>query len=267
MNEKIIKKEKKTSINKFLNGTISIEQFTEGGRSGSDTILLASAVNAKQGDTILEVGVGNGVASIALAKQLKGIRILGIDSFEENVRLAKKNIDRNNLSNQVFVNHADITKKGINFSINHNQIKIFEHVFMNPPYYDIKKSQLSVSKINKVSKFVDQENIDSWIEVSYKYLRSKGTLTVINKIANLDRIINTLYKLGSIKVLPLITRHSSEPKRVIISFRKESKDEFRILPPLILHEDNGYYKKNVEDILRGRSRINMNKTNYIHAIR
>ena len=69
-----------TSVDKFLDGKIIIEQLLDGGRSNTDTILLSAAVPVGPGYKVLDVGVGNGTSSIALGSNFKDITIIGIDN-------------------------------------------------------------------------------------------------------------------------------------------------------------------------------------------
>ena len=78
-----------TTMDKFLDGKITIEQLKDGGRSGSDTILLSAAVPAKSGASVLEIGTGNATASIALAYLVRDIEIIAIDNDDTNVSLAQ----------------------------------------------------------------------------------------------------------------------------------------------------------------------------------
>jgi len=97
-----------TTIDKFLDGKITIEQLKDGGRSGSDTILLSAAVPAKFGDIILEIGTGNATASIALAHLVKDIEIVAIDNDDINVSLAQRNVQLNDMNNQITIKNLDI---------------------------------------------------------------------------------------------------------------------------------------------------------------
>ena len=72
------------TLDGFLNGELKIYQLKNGYRAGHDAVILASSINAKKGDSCLELGLGSGVASLCLAHRIKGIKITG---FENNAKI------------------------------------------------------------------------------------------------------------------------------------------------------------------------------------
>lgn len=268
-NDLMIKEKEKvyqTSYDKFLNGSILVEQLIQGGRSGSDTILLSASVPAKPGETILEIGTGNGTAAIALAKQIINLRILAIDIDPINLDIAKRNVILNKLSENIQTLNEDILKKDIKFNINQEEIKSFDHIFMNPPYFDINKIVIPRSDQNKIAKSANFNLIDGWLDISIKLLKHNGTITIINKVSNLDQIMRKLSKYGSLIILPLVAHQNKEADRMIINFKMGSKSNTRILNAVVLHEEGGEYSNDVEEVLRGRARIDINKSKYFYQI-
>lgn len=263
-----IEKEKvyQTTHDKFLNGSITIEQLSDGGRSGSDTILLAASIPAKPGEVILEIGTGNGTGTIALAKQIADLKIIAIDIDQINLNIAKRNVILNKLSKNIEMLNEDIIKKNLSFCFKNKLIKSFDHIFMNPPYYDAKKIILPTSDHNKVAKSFDYNLMDSWLDVSLRLIKQKGTITIINKVSNLDIIIRKLTRYGSLIILPLVANNKKETDRIIVNFKMGSKSNTRILNSIILHTDLGKYSDDVENVLRGRARIDITKTNYFYQI-
>ena len=108
--------------------------------------------------------------------------------------------------------------------------------------------------------------MDSWLDVSLRLIKQKGTITIINKVANLDIIIRKLSTYGSLIILPLAANNKKETDRIIINFKMGSKSNTRILNSIILHSDLGTYSNDVEDVLRGRARIDITKPNYFYQI-
>ena len=52
------------TTNDFLGGKIQLKQSEKGLRATSDAVLCAAAVPLKKGDTLLDVGAGNGVIGL-----------------------------------------------------------------------------------------------------------------------------------------------------------------------------------------------------------
>ena len=84
-----------TTLDGLLNRRIMLEQPAKGFRVAVDTIFLASAVPARAGQGVLELGCGVGGAMLALACRVPEISITGLEIQEDLVRLGAGNIARN----------------------------------------------------------------------------------------------------------------------------------------------------------------------------
>jgi release factor glutamine methyltransferase len=93
-------------------------------------ILIETIVNRFQGKEnlkILDIGVGSGNISVALAKNLSGCEITGIDVSEKAVLVAKENIIANECDSKIKLENIGIE----NYSANGF---LFDIVVSNPPY-------------------------------------------------------------------------------------------------------------------------------------
>jgi tRNA1(Val) A37 N6-methylase TrmN6 len=92
----------------FLGGRIVARQPLEGFRSGTDAVMLAAAVFAKDGDDVLELGSGAGIASLCLAARVPGCRITGVEISPELTALAEENAHVNGFDKCVHFKQADV---------------------------------------------------------------------------------------------------------------------------------------------------------------
>jgi tRNA1(Val) A37 N6-methylase TrmN6 len=79
----------------FLGGRLTLAQPKDGYRAGIDPVLLAAACPAKQGEDVLELGCGVGVASLCLAARLPGVRLHGVEILPDYAQLARANAAQN----------------------------------------------------------------------------------------------------------------------------------------------------------------------------
>ena len=80
----------------FLGGRLNIWQPAKGYRAGVDPVFLASAVNARSGQHVLELGCGVGVAALALARRC-AVRVTGVELQAPYAELARRNARENEL--------------------------------------------------------------------------------------------------------------------------------------------------------------------------
>ncbi|PZP56900.1 MAG: methyltransferase [Micavibrio aeruginosavorus] len=219
----------------------------EGGfRTSLDSVMLAAAVSAKAGQTVLDMGCGVGGASFCLLWRVEA-RLTGIDINEEYVALAQKNNELNGKA-------ADFTAA----DIRHFDSPTFDHVMLNPPFFEA-GAHLSSPDPGKAQAngHVDEDlSIRDWIKAAHRLVKSNGTMTIIYPGGGIDKILQSMGKsFGAIEIIPLWQREGAEAKRVIIRAIKDRQTPARILPGLILHQKDGSYTMEADSVLRSGNKI------------
>lgn len=231
------------TVDDFLNGKVRLAQYKEGYRSTSDSVLLSSAVCAKKGETVLDVGTGNGVVLFCLAERVSELDLLGIDIQDDLISLANKNNEINN--RQIRFVCGDIFQKP---SLIKNMQ--FHHVVTNPPFYTESHARLNIQQ--RIA-FQERVPLNKWIRFCIKQVRASGTFTMIHRMEALPEILNTLFEtaIGGIEVIPLVKDLKTPAKRVIVRGKLGSKKPFLLKNPLVLHGDSQKgYTEPVDAILR-----------------
>lgn len=233
----------------FLGGKLSLLQPKTGYRAGVDPVLLAAAVPAEKGDTVLELGCGAGAASLCLSARVDGLALTGVEIQPLYAELCRKNAVHNRARMDVV--EADLTQ--LPAQIRNTS---FDHVIMNPPYYD-RTASTRANDQGRDTALGGDTALQDWIEVGAKRLRPKGYFTLIQRM---DRLPETLASadrvLGSITVLPIQARVGRPSGLFILQARKNGRAAFRMLAPLILHcgdvhgTDGESYTAQVSAILR-----------------
>ena len=230
----------------FLGGKLSVLQPQRGYRAGTDAVLLAASIAAGPEETVLDIGAGVGVASLCLAKRLSGVRITALELQAAYVDLLVQNCVRNGLGDLIEVVHGDILSPP-------RQIKdqVWDHVMLNPPYYDRDKASLAAVPGKSIAHLNEDAKLADWLDFALRRLRPKGTITVVHRTECLDNILMCFKgRAGGVKVLPIWPRQNRSAKRVIVSATKESLTPISVLPGIVMHEDGRRYSQSAEDILR-----------------
>jgi len=71
-----------------------------------DLLLTKEGDNAKNW-SMLDIGCGSGILSIAFAKSLKNAKVIGVDIDKQSVDIANKNLKINNISDQIIFELSD----------------------------------------------------------------------------------------------------------------------------------------------------------------
>ncbi len=213
----------------FLGGRLRIRQTARGYRAGSDTVFLAAAVPASPGNSVLDLGTGAGAALLCLMARVPALVVTGIDRDPGHVGLARENLGLNRLEGTVLEADIACMPKSVTS-------RRFDHVMFNPPYFD-RRAGSACREPEREAGRSGAGSTGDWIDAGLRRTRPGGTLTFIQRIEHLPRMLAAAgTRLGNVRVLPMQPRRSRPAKLFILQGRKGSKGAFRLLPPIILHE-------------------------------
>lgn len=230
------------TIDDFLGGKVKLAQHSSGYRATSDSVILASAVQAKSGESVLDVGTGSGVILFCLASRINQLHMTGIELQPQLFELCLKNNELNN--QQIHFINEDISSAPSVHGIQ------FHHVVTNPPFYD--EDILRENSQQRIA-FKESLPLKDWIRFCLKHLRPKGTFTLIHRTVALPEILSILSKtaLGGIEVYPLVSDSSKPSKRVLVRGVMGSKKPFSLMPSIVLHnKDTGGHSAFAEAVSR-----------------
>lgn len=240
-----------TTLDGLLNHRIVLEQPKKGYRIAVDTLLLAASIEAKCGEKALDVGCGVGGSMLALSCRIPGIEVTGIEIRPEIASLCFSNIKRNGMEKRCRIINEDFTYYSCTTS------EKFDQIMMNPPYHDENKHKISPYVNKRYANSQKAEDLKDWLNGAENLLNNGGTLTIIHRSEMKEEILRLLPEsFREILVKPIVTKPQFPPRRVIIRAKKgHMKREIIYCSPFTLHEDNGKYTKEAEDILRNSKEL------------
>jgi tRNA1(Val) A37 N6-methylase TrmN6 len=222
----------------FLDGRVKIAQPEAGFRSGLDAVMLAAAVPARGGQTALELGAGAGTASLCLLARVPGVALTGIEIDKSLAALAGDNAAANGMQ-------ADFVCADI-FALPSELKRDFDQVFCNPPFHG--EGQVSADEM-RATALMDRGRLEEWLRIGLQRTVSGGFFTAILRADRLNQALAALPEKG-VAVLPLWPKAGEAAKRVIVQARKGSHAPFALLPGLVLHQMNGAWTPEADDVLR-----------------
>lgn len=237
----MINKDENTTVDDFLGGLIKLRQPKIGYRATSDAVMVAAAVPAKEGKTILDVGCASGIVGLCIGARVPNLSITGVEIQPELVELACQNAALN--GQNLTVIEADISKKvpelhGIQF----------HHVVTNPPFYTETPARQSRQVEIAYKQVVP---LKKWIDFCLRHLRAKGTFTIIHRAESVPEILSLLNgRLGGIRLIPIWPKQGVNPKRVIIQGIMNSKKPFEIHSGFVMHHHDDTRTDEAERIMR-----------------
>ena len=239
-----MKNKNNETINDLVNfNNIKIYQNKNYFNFSLDSILLPNFVilNNKT-KKVLDLCTGNIPIPLILSKKTKAL-IYGVEIQKEIFDLAEKTLKINNLENQIILINKDAKEL-----VNDFETDIFDLITCNPPYF--KNSNTSIKNNNNIKSIARHEiliKLEDIINISKKLLKNNGSLSLIHRT---DRLIDIIILMRQNNIEPkrmrlIYPKAGKESNLVLIDGRKNGKPGLKILDPLIVHEQNGNYSKEV----------------------
>ncbi|HYL32640.1 MAG TPA: methyltransferase [Stellaceae bacterium] len=237
----------------LLGGRVKLLQPTEGYRVAIDPVLLAAAVPAGAGDSVLDLGCGVGAASLCLAARVANCRVTGIEVQRELVRLAGENAARNGVADRVTIMAGDIAHPPPRLEPGH-----FAHVMANPPYMEADTASPSLLPAKATATVEGGADLAAWVRFALTMARPRGSITFIHRADRLEHLLAKFAgRAGGIVVLPLWPGAGKPAKRVIVHARKDIATPTRLLPGMVLHENDGRYTAEADAVLRDAKALSL----------
>ncbi|WOR13593.1 methyltransferase [Hyphomonas sp. FCG-A18] len=202
-----------TTVDDFLSGRVQVVQPAKGFRAGTDSVLLAAALNAGARGEALEIGCGAGGALLPAAWRVQGMQFTGLERDLPSAALAVEGVAINNLEDRVMIVEGDAGNLPAEWE------NRFDLVFSNPPFFEAGK--IMEPGQGKQDAYIETLSLKDWLSGMLFAVRPKGTIVMIHRAAELARILSVLERRsGDITVLPVRSAPGEEAKRVLVRARK-----------------------------------------------
>ncbi len=195
-----------------------IWQLEDGFKFSLDSLLLAEYVKLSNNKKILDMCTGN--APIPLVISLKtNSEIVGFEIQEDIANLAKMSVQENKLESQIRIINDDINNIG-----NYYQEEYFDIITCNPPYFKKNSSLINMSDYKSIARHEVKIDLENIFKLSYKYLKSNGTLYMVHRPERLDEIIilANKYKINVKEIALIVTNKTMIPSLVLVKCVKLS---------------------------------------------
>jgi tRNA1(Val) A37 N6-methylase TrmN6 len=235
----------------FLGGRIRLLQPEKGVRAGIDAVFLAAAIPASPGDKVLEAGIGSGAAALCLCARIEDLQVTGVEIQPEAARLARRNIARNGLDENITVLEADICAPAQTLFEAGILPDSYAHVFANPPYYQPGAGRPSPLPGKAIAHAHERGDLPGWMRFLIRSLKPGGALTLVHRPESLGQILTALEgRAGNIRIAPLFPRPGAPAHRILVQATKASRAPLKLLPGLVLQDQTGAYCAAANAVLR-----------------
>lgn len=229
-----------------LKNGYKIIQDSEKFKFGIDAILLSHfAFNQiRNNEKVIDLGTGNGIIPLMIAKS-RANSIVGLEIQEENVELAKRSVELNQLEEKIQIIHGDIKAVEKKFT-RHS----FDVVISNPPYMINEHGKQNPSEAKSIARHEVLCNLEDIISAVDYLLKPFGKFFMIHRPFRLPEIFSLLtkYKIEPKRMELVSPFLQKEPNLVLIEARKNANPRLQIEENLIVYEKPGIYTEKINQI-------------------
>lgn len=229
---------------------LKIVQDKDGFCFGIDSVLLSDfAKEIRSKSIVLDLGTGNGVLGILLCGKTNLSKIYGVEIQEYIANIAQKSINLNKLNNRFEIINDNI--KNLNSYFKNDSI---DAIISNPPYKKDNSGLKNESQKKLIARHEITANLEDFISVSSKLLKSNGSLYMVHRP---ERLADLFYLLKKYKLEPKKLRFvqsftNSKPKFFLIKATKNANSFLNVEQPLIIYNSDGNY---TDEILKIYNKI------------
>ncbi|MCF2640640.1 tRNA1(Val) (adenine(37)-N6)-methyltransferase [uncultured Fusobacterium sp.] len=244
----MILNELETVVN-LLNKDMKIIQRVDHFAFSLDSLLVSEFASiTKYTNKIVDLGTGNGVIPLFLSKKTKA-QITGIEIQEISSDLAKRNVQLNNLEDQISIINDDM--KNWRKYFRNNSIDM---VISNPPFFKFDGNEKQLNDLTQLTLARHEISItlEEIIQTASNLLKDKGHFALVHRVDRFMDIIENMkkYDIEPKKIQFCHTKINKEGKILLVEGIKYGKPGLRILPPLIAHDADGQYSAEVLEMFK-----------------
>jgi tRNA1(Val) A37 N6-methylase TrmN6 len=243
------------TVDAFLGGRVEAVQPAAGHhRAGLEAVLLAASLDRAAEGKVVDLGAGAGVAGICAAARCAGITALLVERDPCLVACAEEALRREAnaaFAERVEVVQADIARPPVPWVATANA------VLVNPPFHDRSTGNASPAPARADAHVLGEDGLEVWVKAAAAILAPRGTMMMIFRADGLAMVLAAIgRRFGGLDLLPIQPRAILPAHRVIVSGRKGARAALRMLPPLVLHgEEGSAFNPGIEAVLRGGAGI------------
>ena len=212
-----------------------------------ESVMIPRFCVLKNNMKIIDFCTGNAPIPMILST-LTDSNIIGVELQKEIYNLAVQSVKINNLEDRITLLNMNVLD-----IFNVYETDSFDLITCNPPYFRVNEfSNLNNNMIKSIARHEIEIKLEDICRISKKLLKNNGSLVLVHRTDRLNEIINMLlkYNLQPKRIRFLYPKELENSNLVLIDARKNGNIGLKVLPPLICHNMDGSYTKEVLDMFR-----------------
>ena len=200
---------------------------------GVDAVFLSDFARVKPGETVLDMGTGNGVIPILLAAKTRGGKFTGLEIQAETAEMARRSVRLNHLEDRIEIVTGDIKEAAAIF-----KPAFFDVVTTNPPYMLSEHGLKNPDDGRATARHEVPCSLHHILTDSMRLVQDKGRFYMIHRPFRLTEIMIKMnhYKIEPKRIQFIYPHIDREPAMVLIEGVRGAKSRVTVEPPIVIYE-------------------------------
>ncbi|MBN9656209.1 tRNA1(Val) (adenine(37)-N6)-methyltransferase [Halobacillus sp. GSS1] len=214
-----------------------------------DAVLLADFTYVpKTRGKIIDLCTGNGVVPLFLSTRSR-VPITGVEIQDRLYDMALRNIELNDLGNQLNMIHGDLKDMPVHYGNDK-----FDLVTCNPPYFPTPKAdEQNLNEHLAIARHEIYCSLEDVVESCSRLAKSGGKVSMVHRPERMVEIIQLFkkYKLEPKRMRLVYPKEGKEANILLIEGVRDGKPGLKFLPPLYALTNDDEYTQELREILYG----------------
>ena len=228
-------------------GLLRLIQPREGYRFSIDSLLLWGFLRPGVRSHWVDLGAGNGILAIALARFHRVARVTAVELQPALARLLRRNITLNKVADRVAPVEGDLRNKDLL-----KTIPPADGVCANPPYYRVHAGRLNPNSEKALARHELSGTLADFVQAGSRLLKRGGGFVTILPVSRAPEAF-PLFERARLYMADLRFVHPAGEQpatHVLIRAVKEKQEALSVYPPLILYRAAHVYTPEVAALMR-----------------
>lgn len=221
-----------------------IWQRSDGFKFGIDAVLLSDFASSCTG-RVIDLCTGTGIIPLLLAAKSGAEEICAVEIQRDIARMAQRSVEYNRLNDKIYIECMDLKNAPELFGRGQ-----FNCVTVNPPYMKAGAGLVNDGDMKTISRHEVCCTLDDVIRVSAELLKPQGRLFMVHRPSRLSDIFCCMrkYRIEPKLLRFVASREGKAPNLVLVQGMKNAKSNLKLLPQLVVYNDDGSYSKEIDEI-------------------
>ncbi|MBO8172657.1 MAG: tRNA1(Val) (adenine(37)-N6)-methyltransferase [Bacillaceae bacterium] len=236
-------------IDDLLTQDLKIIQSREVFSFSMDAVLLARFVTLPKKGKVMDLCTGNGVIPLLMSTRTEA-HIDGVEIQERLYDMARRSVMMNQKRDQIAIHHGDAREADHQFGNGK-----YDVLTCNPPYLPKVGGEKNENPHIAIARHEILITLEDIVRVSCRLVRSGGKVAFVYRPSRLAELMALMkqYRIEPKRMRLVHPKKGEEANIVLLEGIRDGKPDLKVLPPLIVYQDDGEYCEEIYNIYYGKS--------------